>query len=724
LVGGKYRLSRQIGAGAMGVVWAAVNETIAREVALKLILNSNEELRLRLLREGRTCGSLRHKNIVEVYDVGETAEGEPFLVMQLLNGETVADVLKRMRRLDPPEAAGVARDVALALCAAHEAGIIHRDLKPANILLHEEAGPTGATVKVVKVLDFGVCKTIGGDAPDGLATVTGGLVGSPAYMSPEQARAQRDIDQRSDIWSLGVVLFEMLAGVRPIQGDANTLLPRIIFEPIPLVSRFVRHVDAGLVQIVSRCLERELSRRIQTAAELVELLTPYADGAAAPPPSTAFRAPPQQAFTPPSQPAFGAPPQQSAFTPPSQSAFTPPSQPAFTPPSQQAFTPPSQPAFTPPSQPAFRPPSVAGAPQVIDDDSTTGVAGQHMRPRITATEPDDDNTATARIDPKLVAGIVNAVTAPRAAAAVPQPSPLLVVPSNVPASYRSAVTKTAPLDGMAPGAVDAELARRAAQAAARADAAAAPPSSGWKPPVPSNPGFGEAPPMGGLKQTMKMSPDHALPQPQFAPGPPPAPPPPSASPSGSWPSSLVPASSPLHPSAGTVSTTAPLVAPPPAGALQGTDSSAAMLAANKARRNTSIVVAAAIGILALAILLLAVVRGLSGRARASDTAAQPGTATAVPTATATADPTAAETATTGTAAPPSVPANAPSGEPSPPDVKKDEAAAPITEPRPKPPGPKAPQLPPKPPKTAPTGTAKPPPPAKSKSGPIFRPGGI
>ena len=251
----------------MGVVWAAVNQLTSGEVALKLILQSTEELRLRLLREARVCGGLKHRNVIEVHDVGQTEDGDPFLVMQLLYGETLAELLKRQRRLDPPVAAQIARDVARALAAAHAAGVIHRDLKPANIFLHHEAGADGATVKV---LDFGVSKSLA--MSDGLVTIDGGAIGSPAYMSPEQARADRDLDHRADIWSLGVVLFELLTGVRPFQGDANQVIPRIILGDIPLVSRYVRLVDPGLVTLVSRCLERDRARRIGSATELAELL--------------------------------------------------------------------------------------------------------------------------------------------------------------------------------------------------------------------------------------------------------------------------------------------------------------------------------------------------------------------------------------------------------------------------------------------------------------------
>ncbi|MFO0756108.1 MAG: serine/threonine-protein kinase [Byssovorax sp.] len=267
IVGGKYQLTRPIGEGAMGTVWAAIHRQIGGEVAVKLILRSDEELRRRLLREAKACGKLKHKNIIEIFDVGETAEGDPFLVMPLLCGETLADRLRDRRRLNPPEAARIGRDVARALSAAHDAGVIHRDLKPANIFLHNEPGEDGL---VVKVLDFGVAKNL--TAADGLETRTGGIIGSPAYMSPEQAVGSSKVDHRADIWALGVVLFEMLTGVRPFKGDQNQILIAIATAEIPLVSRYVRLIDEGFVKLVARCLERNLDRRVGSAADLGTLL--------------------------------------------------------------------------------------------------------------------------------------------------------------------------------------------------------------------------------------------------------------------------------------------------------------------------------------------------------------------------------------------------------------------------------------------------------------------
>ncbi|UQA63147.1 serine/threonine-protein kinase [Polyangium aurulentum] len=269
-IGGKYRLLRQLGTGAMGVVWEAVNEATSRRVAVKLISQKSEDLRYRLLREARACGAIAHRNVIEIYDVGETSDGDPFLVMQLLHGETLAELLERQQRIAPATAALIGRDIARALAAAHAASIIHRDLKPANVILHQEPG---AEAKVVKVLDFGVAKNL--VAEDEMVTMAGGAIGSPAYMSPEQIRAEGELDARTDIWSLGVVLFEMLTGARAFQGSGQQPMAQVMVGAIPRVSQLAPHVDPALDEIVSRCMTRELERRIGSAEELATLLAAH-----------------------------------------------------------------------------------------------------------------------------------------------------------------------------------------------------------------------------------------------------------------------------------------------------------------------------------------------------------------------------------------------------------------------------------------------------------------
>src|SRR5262245_56873246 len=273
LVADKYLLVREIGRGGMGAVWAAKNVRTEREIALKLITDENADYRARLLREARACGRIAHRNVIEIYDVGETASGAPFLVMPLLEGEPLSRRLRRERVLPPPIAAQIAAEIARALSAAHAAGIVHRDLKPANVYLHREPG---ADSLVVKVLDFGISKVV---STDSTTTTTGTILGSPAYMSPEQAKGERYVDHRSDLWSLGVTLFEMLTGRRPFQGESMfTVVAAVLNGHVPHVHELAPHVDAGLANVAARCMERDLTRRIQTAEEIVQLLRPHAAG--------------------------------------------------------------------------------------------------------------------------------------------------------------------------------------------------------------------------------------------------------------------------------------------------------------------------------------------------------------------------------------------------------------------------------------------------------------
>ncbi len=274
-VGKKYRLVRPIGAGTMGTVWAAEEIGSLRGVALKLLAKPTPELRQRFLREARLSARLSHPNIVRLLDVSETDEGEPFLVLELLSGESLDDMLKNKRRIEPVVAARIARDIANALEAAHQAKIVHRDLKPANVFLHHEPGAAEGSF-VVKVLDFGIAKSLG-SLDETQATMTGMVVGSPGYMSPEQLAQRGELDPRTDLWSLGVLLYELLAGVRPFMGPMQEVVRQVLIAPIPPLSSRVRDVPPELEDIVMRCLERDRDKRIATAAELMALLTPLVE---------------------------------------------------------------------------------------------------------------------------------------------------------------------------------------------------------------------------------------------------------------------------------------------------------------------------------------------------------------------------------------------------------------------------------------------------------------
>lgn len=274
-IGKKYRLVRSIGAGSMGTVWAAEDIGTRREVALKLLSKSTPELRQRFLREVRLSARLSHPNIVRLLDAGETDDGEPFLVLELLSGESLADMLKNKRRIEPKVAARITRDIANALEAAHQAKIMHRDLKPANVFLHRAPGAAEDDF-VVKVLDFGVAKSLG-PAEETQATVTGMVIGSPGYMSPEQVGLRADIDHRTDLWSLGILLYELLAGVRPFTGSLQDVVRQVLIAPIPPISARVRAVPEELEDVMMRCLERDREKRVASAAELVALLTPLVE---------------------------------------------------------------------------------------------------------------------------------------------------------------------------------------------------------------------------------------------------------------------------------------------------------------------------------------------------------------------------------------------------------------------------------------------------------------
>lgn len=284
LIGGKYRLRSQIGEGAMGIVWSAVNEATDRPVAVKLVSSahaSNAELRTRMLREARACGRIVHKNVVEIFDAGQTDSGAPYLVMPLLTGESLASLLERVKKLPQAHAVRIATEIARGLAAAHAAGIVHRDLKPANIFLSRE---TDEAFPTVKILDFGVSKLIEpGLQPS--ETVTGGVLGSPLYMSPEQAVGSKTIDQRSDLWALGVVFYKMLVGVAPFDGDSVFVVAsKILHGDIPAIRQTAPHVDAWVSDLVAKCLTREVDQRIASANDFVQFVKQHNDASGVLPP--------------------------------------------------------------------------------------------------------------------------------------------------------------------------------------------------------------------------------------------------------------------------------------------------------------------------------------------------------------------------------------------------------------------------------------------------------
>jgi serine/threonine-protein kinase len=269
----RFRLIRPLGQGGMGAVWLAHHITLDVECALKFILAEAaavDEVRGRFEREARAAAKLRSPHIVQVLDHGEW-QGIPYIAMELLVGEDLATRLERKIRLTPKETVDIVAQVARGLARAHAADLIHRDLKPANLfLVHDDDR------EIVKVLDFGIAKSTSLlDA--GLTTRTGALLGTPAYMSPEQAQGTKKVDQRSDLWALAVIAFECLTGQRPFDSPAlGDLLMQIITNPLPVPSQFAP-VPRGFDAFWLRAAARDPDARFQSAKELAEALAEALD---------------------------------------------------------------------------------------------------------------------------------------------------------------------------------------------------------------------------------------------------------------------------------------------------------------------------------------------------------------------------------------------------------------------------------------------------------------
>ncbi|HEX3775487.1 MAG TPA: protein kinase [Polyangiaceae bacterium] len=278
IIAGKYELLRKLGQGGMGSVWYAQHLTLHSPVAIKLIdpaIATNPEALGRFLREAQSAAVLRSPHVVQILDHG-VDNGVPYIAMELLEGESLADRLARVGRLSPAETARIVIHVCRAVGRAHDAGIVHRDLKPDNVFLVRNDDE-----EVAKVLDFGIAKatTHGLGAAASGATRTGALLGTPYYMSPEQAEGDRSLDSRADIWALGVITFECLLGRRPFEAETlGSLLLAICTRPIPVPSR-VGQVPAGFDEWFARACSRDLAARFASAKELATELRRVCEGA-------------------------------------------------------------------------------------------------------------------------------------------------------------------------------------------------------------------------------------------------------------------------------------------------------------------------------------------------------------------------------------------------------------------------------------------------------------
>jgi eukaryotic-like serine/threonine-protein kinase len=268
ILAGKYRLGERLGEGGMGAVYRAEHLVLQAPVAIKVIERELEEgTRARFIREAQAAAALRSPHVVQILDYG--AEDDfPFMVMELLEGETLAQRIKRRHgRLSPQETAWILTHVGRAVAKAHELGIVHRDLKPDNVfLVHNEED------EIAKVLDFGVAKIEATSLSGDSHTQTGSLLGTPYYMSPEQAQGNKAIDYRSDLWALGVIAFECLTGRRPFASDGlGDLVLQICIRDIPLPSS-VAPVPIGFDPWFAKAMQREPDDRFQSAKELTDAL--------------------------------------------------------------------------------------------------------------------------------------------------------------------------------------------------------------------------------------------------------------------------------------------------------------------------------------------------------------------------------------------------------------------------------------------------------------------
>ena len=274
---GKFRVARVIGKGATSIVVAARHEQLGTEVALK-ILAGNDNLagvsRSRFLREARSAASLRSDHIARVTDVDVDELGRQFLVMELLAGRDLAAVVRDEGPLSIEQAVGYVVHACAGVAHTHTAGILHRDLKPANLFLTR--GAEGEPL--VKIIDFGLATILDpGLRGLGALTVEGALTGTPGYMSPEQLRAPETADSRADVWSLGVILFELLTASRPFGGTTlPDVIASILSDDQPRSVTTVRtDVPRALAAVVAGCLQKDVGRRIPNAAQLARLLSPW-----------------------------------------------------------------------------------------------------------------------------------------------------------------------------------------------------------------------------------------------------------------------------------------------------------------------------------------------------------------------------------------------------------------------------------------------------------------
>ncbi|MBI5512286.1 MAG: protein kinase [Deltaproteobacteria bacterium] len=435
VVAGRYKVLRVLGEGGMGVVYEAEQVDLGRAVALKTLhagVARKPEAVTRFQREAQSVARVKNPHIVEVFELNRLPDGTLFIAMEFLKGRELAKLVR-----DGPLPIGRAVRIAMQLCDAlidvHQAGIVHRDLKPDNIYLV----PSGSQEDFVKVLDFGISKMVEG-ADGGGVTNTRSLLGTPAYMSPEQAGNARHADHRADLYAVGGILYRSLAGRTPfVHEDFHALIVAVIYNEVPDLRGFRPDVPAGLAEVIHRCLAKEPDARPPDARALREALAPYADVAGYVVP--AWSAAPN---TGPARASVEATPSSQPY----------PSLPSATPPSQPLSSVPPQPASYQHSRPSAPSPSQPGAPMmapiIVQTQSSgllvllgvlgtlvlvgaLGVAGWALVLRTPGSAPASSPTTAAAAVPRAPGTAVAPNSAP-APAAPPRPAAAPRAPSPAP----------------------------------------------------------------------------------------------------------------------------------------------------------------------------------------------------------------------------------------------------------------------------------------------------
>ena len=276
IIDGKYRVVALIGEGGMGAVFAGEHLRLHRKVAIKVLhaaMAADVEVVRRFEREAQAAGKIGNDHILEVLDIGELPGGDRFMVMEFLDGEPLNARLERLRRMPPRQIVPIVRELLEGLSAAHAAGIVHRDLKPANVFIQREKA---GRLDYVKIIDFGISKfqNVGGDEAK---SRTGMIIGTPLDMSPEQARGLSEADSRTDLYAVGVILFEAVTGRVPFTGASPTdLLFQIALSAPPPIASLVSDVEPAFCSIVEKAMARDPNARFQTGAEFIAALDAWA----------------------------------------------------------------------------------------------------------------------------------------------------------------------------------------------------------------------------------------------------------------------------------------------------------------------------------------------------------------------------------------------------------------------------------------------------------------